>query len=179
MRRLALSLLAALPALGLTSAPAFAHEFTLGALEVGHPFSLATPASSAAGYLTITNHGTEPDALVAVRSAFPAATLHTSETDAAGMTRMVDEERFVVAPGETLTLAPGAAHIMFEGVEDPLEAGESFPATLIFERSGELEVEFHVEPLSFIADGAPPMDHAAMGHGEAGERPRLPSWWAS
>lgn len=165
MRPLALSLFAALPALA--PLPAHAHEFTLGDLEVGHPFSLETPAASAAGYLAVINRGTEADALLAVRSAFPAATLHTSETDAKGVVRMVEVERFDVAPGDTLTLSPGGAHIMFEGVEDPLEAGESFPATLVFERSGELEVEFHVEPLSFVSAGARAVDHDAMAHGEA------------
>ena len=80
--------------------------------------------------------------------------------------------RFEIAPGETLTLAPGAAHVMFEGMGgDPLKVGESVPATLVFERAGRIDVEFKVEPLSFAAEAAAPMDHGAMDTGPDTGRP--------
>lgn len=77
--------------------------------------------------------------------------------------------RFEIAPGGTLTLEPGTAHIMFEQMGDPLEVGEAIPAMLVFERAGRLDVEFKVEPLSFLRDGggAAAVDHGAMDHGGA------------
>ena len=55
------------------AAPAGAHEFKLGALTIGHPYAFATPptAPTAAGYLSITNAGTEPDRLIEVRRTSP------------------------------------------------------------------------------------------------------------
>ena len=48
--------------------------------------------------------------------------------------------------GATVTLAPQGLHVMFMGLDAPLVAGASIPATLVFERAGEIAVEFKVEP---------------------------------
>src|SRR5690606_25228833 len=47
-----------------------AHEFKFGDLEIGHPWSRATPhgAQVAGGYMTITNQGSSADRLVSVSS---------------------------------------------------------------------------------------------------------------
>ena len=47
-----------------------AHEFKVGDLEIGHPWSRATPAGAkvAGGYFTITNNGSTPDRLVSISS---------------------------------------------------------------------------------------------------------------
>ncbi len=66
MRSLALSLLAALPALS----PALAQDL---ALEITDPFSRATlpNAPVAAGFLTVANNGAEDDRLVAAAPTLP------------------------------------------------------------------------------------------------------------
>src|SRR3954468_9664502 len=45
-----------------------AHEFKVGALDIGHPWSRPTPkdANIAGGYLTITNKGKTADRLIGV-----------------------------------------------------------------------------------------------------------------
>src|SRR5262245_50974018 len=50
-----------------------AHEFKVGALDIGHPWSRPTPADAniAGGYLTITNKGKTADRLIS--GASPAA----------------------------------------------------------------------------------------------------------
>src|SRR3954465_5211656 len=58
-----------------------AHDYHLGKLHIDHPWAIATPngAKVGAGYMTITNEGSEPDRLVALTS--PAArkvTMHSS-----------------------------------------------------------------------------------------------------
>lgn len=139
---------AALVAALLVAQPALAHDYTLGALSIGHPMAFETPvtARSAAGYLTITNTGDTPDRLIAVRAGFPRVMIHTTEM-ADGVARMMHLDGLDLPPGETVILEPGGIHVMFMGLDgDPLEQGERIPATLVFEQAGEIEVTFNVEP---------------------------------
>ena len=136
-------------AFALLTLPAAAHEVTTDSLVIDHPYALETVATamSGAGYMTITNTGSEPDRLLSVRADFPSVTLHGTETDAQGMTRMIPVEGIEIAPGATVSLAPGGMHVMFMGLDgDPFEEGERIPATLVFDRAGEIAVEFWVEP---------------------------------
>jgi periplasmic copper chaperone A len=57
----------------LIATAAGAHDFKVGALDIGHPWSRPTPAdaSIAGGYLTITNKGKTADRLIS--GASPAA----------------------------------------------------------------------------------------------------------
>ncbi len=152
-----LSIAAALALPGL----AFAHDYKAEGLEIGHPMAYETAATAKAGggYMTITNTGDTDDALIGVRADFPKVMVHkTEETD--GIARMMHVDRIDIPAGETVELAPGGYHVMFMGLSDPLEAGESFPATLVFENAGEVEVMFNVEERgSRPKDG---MDHS--GH---------------
>lgn len=136
-------------AFAILALPAAAHEVTTESLVIDHPYALETVATamSSAGYMTITNTGSAPDRLLEVRADFPRVLLHGTQTDAQGVTRMVPVEGIAIAPGETVTLAPGGMHVMFMGLDgDPFEEGERIPATLVFERAGEIAVEFWVEP---------------------------------
>ncbi|ETX30409.1 copper chaperone PCu(A)C [Roseivivax isoporae] len=137
-----------------------AHEYRAGAIEIGHPYAIETPrvAKAGAGYLTLTNTGTEPDALLAVEAELPQVMLHRSETTD-GVTSMRHVDRLEIAPGETVTFAPGGLHVMFMGLDGGLAAGDTVPAVLVFERAGRVEVTFNVE----ARDGdAPAEDHS--GH---------------
>lgn len=148
-------------ALALLALPAAAHEVTTGSLVIDHPYALETAATalSGAGYMTITNRGAEPDRLLAVRAAFPRVILQAVAPDAQGMPRMIPVEAIVLPPGETVTLAPGGPHVLFLGLDgDPFEEGERIPATLVFERAGEIAVEFWVEARRGEATGQ--QDHA-------------------
>lgn len=93
-----------------------AHDYEAGPLAIDHPWARATPpgAPVAGGYLTITNTGTEPDRLLGGSSdAAEAVEIHES-TITDGVARMRPaEDGIAIAPGETLRLEPGAAHIMF------------------------------------------------------------------
>lgn len=136
-------------ALALMALPATAHEVTTGSLVIDHPYAPETVATamSGAGYMAITNTGPQPDRLLEVRADFPRVTLHGTDTDAQGVTRMVPVPAIVIPPGKTVTLAPGGMHVMFMGLDgDPFEEGERIPATLVFERAGEIALEFWVEP---------------------------------
>jgi periplasmic copper chaperone A len=158
MKRLAL-------ALSLLALPAAAHEVTTETLVIDHPYALETAATamSGAGYMTITNTGSAPDRLLEVRADFPRVTLHGTQTDAQGVTRMIPVEGIGIAPGETVMLAPGGMHVMFMGLDgDPFEEGERIPATLVFERAGEIAVEFWVEPRDGGMTGHEGHDHGSI-----------------
>jgi copper(I)-binding protein len=152
-------------AFALLTLPAAAHEVTTDSLVIDHPYALETVATamSGAGYMTIANTGSEPDRLLSVRADFPSVTLHGTETDAQGVTRMIRVEGIEIPPGETVTLAPGGTHVMFMGLDgDPFEEGERIPATLVFERAGEIAVEFWVEPRDGGMTGHEGHDHGSL-----------------
>lgn len=134
-------------ALSLLAAPLWAHGFEAGALKIDHPmaFETAPMAMTGGGFMTITNTGSEADRLIAVRADFPKVEIHqTIEKD--GVARMLPVAAIDLAPGATVTLAPGGYHVMFMGLGDrQLKAGDAVPATLIFERAGAVDVVFSVE----------------------------------
>jgi copper(I)-binding protein len=146
----------------LLATPVAAHEFEAGGLRIGHPYAIETAATAqtGAGYFTVTNTGDASDRLVAVEAEFPRVMIHTTETDASGVARMIEQDGLEIAPGETLELSPGGTHVMFMGLGEPFEEGETVPATLVFERAGRVEVEFNVEPRMGAAGAdAPGHDH--------------------
>lgn len=138
----------------LAAAAAPAHEYTKGALKIGHPWSRETAPKAAvgAGFLTIQNFGKTPDRLVAIKSPVSdGVEIHTMSM-AGGVMQMRElKDGLTIAPGAEVKLQPGAEHVMFMGLKSQIKQGEDFKATLIFERAGEIEVTFQVE-----APGAKP-----------------------
>ena len=51
----------------------------------------------------------------------------------------------LLAPGATVRLEPGGYHLMLIGPRRAFRVGEHIPATLRFERAGEVRVEFDVQ----------------------------------
>jgi len=105
-------------------------------------------AKVGAGYLTITNTGTEPARLVGgTTSISKRMEVHTMTMDG-GIMRMRElPDGLVVKPGETATLKPGGEHLMFMGLVSQVSAGETFDVTLKFKRAGEKTVTLKVMPL--------------------------------
>ena len=141
------------------SSGAYAADYKVGALEIDHPWSRAVPkgASVAAGYLKVTNTGTEPDRLVS--GSTPVA--GKFEIHEMSMTNGVMKMRpvptgVVIKPGETVELKPGSFHIMMMGLKQPIEKGKPFKGSLVFEKAGSIDVDFAVE-----AVGATPATPAA------------------
>ncbi|MBX3580462.1 MAG: copper chaperone PCu(A)C [Rhizobiaceae bacterium] len=147
-------------ALGLAFAGgAVAHEFTLGTLEIDHPWSRATlpGAKVAAGYLTVKNNGAEADRLVAVTGAIAEKTeIHEMAVNDGVMTMRPLAGGLEIPAGGEVKLVPGSFHIMFMGLKEPAVEGQKFKGTLTFEKAGTVEVEFAVDK----AGGG---DHSAHG----------------
>ena len=140
---------------------AHAHEFKLGAIQIGHPFARATAAgqTTGGGFLKLTNAGTD-DALLAASS--PVATrveLHSMRMNGDVM-QMRQVDAIALPAGKTVELKPGGWHLMLVGLKAPLKAGDKFPLTLKFERAGEVEVTVHVDALTPAAAGASHSPHS-------------------
>ena len=129
-------------------APAVAHEYTVGSLHIGHPWSRATPKGAAigAGYLKITNNGTAPDRLLGGSSeAAKSFELHVMSMENGVMKMRPVEGGIEIKPGETVEFKPESYHVMFVGLKEPLVQGHRVKATLDFEKAGKVAVEFVVE----------------------------------
>jgi len=108
----------------------------------------ATPpgAKTAAGYMII--RADSADRLLSVTS--PAAErveTHITVQDGDVM-RMREAKGYELPANGTLQLKPGGGHLMFVNIKAPMKEGTSVPATLKFQRAGEIKVEFQVRPLA-------------------------------
>ena len=133
-------------AFALSAAVAHAHEYKLGAITIGHPYARATAPGQPAGggYLSFDNKGAA-DRLLSVSAAVSSSVeLHSMSMEGDVM-RMRQIDGIDVPANKRVELKPGGLHIMFVGLKAPLKAGDKFPATLKFEKAGEVTVEVHVE----------------------------------
>lgn len=140
---LALALILALPG------AAMAHSFTKGDLVAGHPWARATPdgAKVGVGYVKITNNGKTADRLTGGTFEGSTVEVHEMSMDSGVMKMRQLREGLEIAPGATVELKPGGNHLMFVGLKQAIAAGADRKATLTFEKAGNLEVEFRIEPI--------------------------------
>src|SRR3712207_2777024 len=106
--------------------PGAAHDYTLGSLQIAHPWARATPAGATvgAGYMTITNTGTQTDRLVGGSAAGASRIeVHASVIEG-GLARMRPVKALEIGPNQTVELKPGGLHIMLIGLKRPLTQGE-------------------------------------------------------
>ena len=141
---------------------AAAHEFKLGDLTIGHPWSRATPggAKIGGGYLTVTNNGSAPDRLVAATTnVADRVEIHEMAMNNGVMTMRQIPGGIPVPPGQTVAFAPGGYHLMLMGLKAPLKEGDRLKATLTFEKAGPIEVTINVEGIG-AQHPAPADDHS-------------------
>lgn len=137
----------ALAALLLSVAASPAADVKVGALQISAPWARATPKGAAigGGYLKITNTGTTPDRLTGGSTAI-AANLEVHEMSMSGGTMKMRQlsNGLEIKPGETVELKPGGLHIMFVKLNQQLQQGQHFKATLEFEKAGKVDVDFDI-----------------------------------
>ena len=162
------------------TAPALAHEVTIGSLTLTDLWARATPpkAPTAAGYLTITNKGSEPDRLIAASTPLAATgELHIMQVKDGIMTMRPVEGGIEIPAGGTVTLAPGGYHLMFVTLKETLKDGGKLPVTLTFEKAGAVTTFLHILPVGSqgpagaasgmdMKGGAMKMDQGQTGTGQ-------------
>lgn len=136
--------------LGTITGPASAHEYKLGELEIGHPWSRETPtgAKVAGGYLSVTNHGAEADRLIVVSAEISEkGEIHEMAVNDGVMTMRQLPDGLEIPAGEKVELKPGSYHLMFMGLKAQPKKGERFAGSLTFEKAGKIDVEFAVNAM--------------------------------
>ena len=135
------------------------------AIAVMDPYARSSGmmANSGAAFMMIENRSGTDDRLVGASSDVAEKTeLHTHEEDEMGVMRMIHvEEGFEIPAGGTLMMARGGHHVMFLGLSEPMEQGDTVTLTLEFEEAGEVTVEVPVDLERQPRHG---MGHGA-GHG--------------
>ncbi len=122
---------------------------------------VSTKASkSGAAFMMLHNMSDSDDRLInATSDVSKRVELHTHEAGGDGVMRMIHvEEGFALPAGETHALARGGDHVMFMGLNRPLEHGDVVTVTLEFEKAGLVTVEIPVD-----LERKP--EHGKMQHG--------------
>jgi copper(I)-binding protein len=138
------------PMVTLVAAAPNSHAHTASPIMIMQPWARATPpgAPTAAAYLTIMNHGSEPDVLIGGSS--PQADrvdFHQSTVDNGIMKMRPAANGITIPAGGTVELKPDGYHVMLSGLKAPLRSGTMLPVTLRFAKAGSIEVVFAVEPI--------------------------------
>jgi hypothetical protein len=122
----------------------FASAWARRAPAHGHGGGGHATHGNGAVYVTITNRGAAPDAVVGATSdAAEKVELHETRNEG-GVMKMHPMARVEIAPGGQLEMKPGGYHIMLLGLKRDLKAGERVTVTLTFEKAGPKTVEADV-----------------------------------
>ena len=143
--------------------PAHAADYDVGPMHISQPWARATPKGATTGalYMTITNTGKTPDKVSCVSSdASARCQIHSTTMDNGVMQMRPVEGGLEIKPGETVTLKPGAIHMMLVDLKHPLEQGKTVKASVKFDTAGALDVDCPVVAIGAAAPGA-----AAAGGG--------------
>lgn len=118
-------------------------EITAGELRVRAAWGLP-PFTNAPlpGYLRIVNTGTTPDTLLGSRSDVASHTMLHGTAGGGGAMTMVS--LVVIPPEDSVVMAPGGLHLMFEGLQRRIVAGDTVAIVLRFARAGEVSVPLPV-----------------------------------
>jgi len=100
-------------------------------------------------YLTIENNSAAGDRLTGVRTGVSEKAMFHETTNEGGVMRMRHVQGGIPIPADaTVKFAPAGFHIMLVGVKAPLTKGQTFPATLVFEKAGEIETSVSVNMMA-------------------------------
>jgi copper(I)-binding protein len=100
----------------------------------------AMAAGNGAMYVTISNHGSEADALLSA-STDVATTVKLHETvEQGGKMVMRPLPKFAVPAGGKLEMKAGSYHIMLLGLKQDLKPGETVNVAVNFEEAGQMSV---------------------------------------
>lgn len=152
------------------AAAAAAQDYTIGGIKISKVWTREAPAGApvAAGFMTITNTGKEPDTLVG--GSIPIAErfeVHEMKLEGGIMKMRRLDPGLTIRPGETVVLKPGSFHLMFINLKQAPKRGTPVKGTLIFEKAGRIDVEYAVAPI-----GARELGDGVQPGGKDGSKPK-------
>ncbi len=136
-------------------------------IEAHHAYARSASKTAVTGavFMVLHNFSDTDDHLISVAS--PAAEkvqLHTHTEDANGIVKMVHVEAgFPLPANGVLEMSRGGNHVMFLGLTDAFEQGESIPLTLTFQEAGDVQINVIVDQ-DRKSDGG--HGHSENGHEE-------------
>lgn len=102
-------------------------------------------AGNGAAYVTISNHGSEADALLSASTDVATTVELHATVEQDGKMVMRPQSKFDVPAGGKLEMKPGGYHIMLLGLKQDLKPGEIVNVGLSFEKAGQMSVEAPVK----------------------------------
>lgn len=139
----------------------FATTAFAGDIMIKDPYvRSSTPTSkTGAAFMTLMNQTDSDDRLIGAASEVAGRVeLHTHLEDTNGVMKMTEIEGGIpIAAGGMHELKRGGDHVMFMGLNGPLEQGSEITVTLTFEKAGDVVVQIPV-------DHERKPEHGAMGH---------------
>lgn len=144
--------------------------FAEGTIMIKDPYArVSRPgAPSGAAFMVIENHGETDDRLIAANTDISARVeLHTHIEKSDGVMQMVEIEDGIPVPaGGKHMMVRGGDHVMFMGLNQKLDHGDSVEVKLVFEKAGEITVTIPVDLERKPKHGHGGHDHS--GHGSDG-----------
>jgi len=140
-------------------------------IEISNPTLRTTIGQSdaTAGYVTLHNAGTDADRLLAVRTDIARmANIHQMSQKDGVMAMAPVSGGIEIAAGATVVLAPMGLHIMVMGLEATIHEGQMVPMVLVFERAGQMTVDFNAASLANIQKAMKAMKPTKPMTGEMG-----------
>lgn len=118
-------------------------------IMVGDPYARSSTSKSTSGaaFMVLKNTGTQDDRLIGARADIAKRVeLHTHIEDANGVMQMIHIEGGIPLPaGQEHGLKRGGDHVMFMGLTQALEQGDTISLTLTFEKAGDVTIEVPVD----------------------------------
>ena len=117
-----------------------------GKLGVYDAWIRAAPPESSmlVGYATLKNSGDAPISILTVQSdAFRQSSIHETIIDR-GVAKMHELPRIDLAPGATITMKPGGAHLMLMEPRHPILVGDKVPMVFLLADGTRVEAYFDV-----------------------------------
>ena len=150
-------------ALMLPACFANAHQYTVGALEIAHPWSQELPpnAPTVAAYFIIKNTGDTADRLLSADTPIAEKAEIHEHVMQGDLMKMQHVPAVDIPAGGTVTFAPMAYHVMLFNPKDRnlLRDGKRFPLTLHFEKAGDVLVDVNVQKQAPGASKGTPHAH--------------------
>jgi periplasmic copper chaperone A len=113
-------------------------------LSVSDAWSRPATGVNGAGFMTLTNRGSNAESLVAASSPAAARVEIHATSLSGGMASMEKLASVPVPAGGEVTFKPGGKHLMLMGLKRPLKPGDRFPITLTFASGAKVEATFSV-----------------------------------
>jgi copper(I)-binding protein len=125
------------------AAPALAHSYKFGDIEVGHlwgPPTTETNATETDVFGPVMNSGAVADRLISVTSPLAKKVEFRTGKDETALRAPID-----LPPSKPVSLASWGVHLRFIGLKHPLKEKEWVPIRLVFERAGAHDAKVLIE----------------------------------